>query len=228
MTDAFNDYRKAWLASAIKGKQDKIAVLTVKTSLEEIRKSLYAIVSAEAPRILEMHKQPILNEDRSVNSEEPWEVIPHFIMVRDEVYADLAIYAARILTITEALWQTKQLKINKKKSTAADILTHRYMLIRRERGSTRDSRVNGQRGKDQTDRNRSRKDREERKPATKRVGQKPQEVVSPSGLEVRTTSQMRKPTNPKLYCDIKVIRLTRSEYRRWSLIRRYLGRDDSE
>ena len=118
MTDAFNDYRKAWLASAIKGKQDEIAVLTVKTSLEEIRKSLYAIVFAEAPGILETHKQPILNEDGLVNGEELWEVIPHFITVCDKVYADLAIYAACVLAITEASWQTKQLKINKKKSTA--------------------------------------------------------------------------------------------------------------
>ena len=107
---------------------------------------------------------------------------------------------------------------------------HHYQcpLIRRECGSMRDSGADGQRGKDRTDRNRSGKEREERKPATKRVGQKPREVVSPSGLEVRTTSQMWKPTNLKSYWDMKVIRLTRPEYRRWSLMRRYLGRDDSE
>ena len=91
-----------------------------------------------------------------------------------------------------------------------------------------DSGADGQRGKDRTDRNRSGKEREERKPATKRVGQKPREVIDPSGLEVQTTSQMRKPTNPKLYWDMKVIRLTRPEYRRWSPIRRYSDRDDSE
>ena len=103
-----------------------------------------------------------------------------------------------------------------------------FSLIHRERGSTRDSGADGQRGKDRTDQNRSGKDREEQKPATKRVGQKPREVVSPSGLKVRTTSQMQKPTNPKPYWDMKVIRLTCPEYRRWSLMRRYLGRDDSE
>ena len=92
----------------------------------------------------------------------------------------------------------------------------------------RDSGADGQRGKDQTDQNRSGKEREERKPATKRVGRKPQEVVGPSGLEVQTTSQMRKPTNPKPYWDMKVIRLTHPEYWRWSLMRRYLGRDDLE
>ena len=101
-------------------------------------------------------------------------------------------------------------------------------MICRERGSTRDSRVDGQRGKDRTDQNRSGKDREERKPATKRVGRKPREVVGPSGLEARTTSQMRKPTNPKPYWDMKVIRLTHPEYQRWSPMRRYSGRDDLE
>ena len=49
----------------------------------------------------------------------------------------------------------------------------REEMICREHGSMRDSGADGQRGKDQMDRNRSRKDREERKPATKRVGQKP-------------------------------------------------------
>ena len=101
-------------------------------------------------------------------------------------------------------------------------------LIRRERGSMRDSRADGQRGKDRTDRNRSGKEREEWKPATKRVRWKLREVVGPSGLEVRTTSQMWKPTNPKPYWDMKVIRLTHPEYRRWSPMRRYLGRDDSK
>ena len=101
------------------------------------------------------------------------------------------------------------------------------MLIRREHGSTWDSGADGQRGKDRTDRNRSGKDREEWKPATKRVGQKPREVIGPLGLEVQTTSQMQKPTNPKPYWDMKVIRLTRPEYQRWSPMR-YLGRDDSE
>ena len=91
-----------------------------------------------------------------------------------------------------------------------------------------DSGVDRQRGKDQTDQNRSGKEQEEPKPATKRVGRKPREVVSPLGLEVRTTSQMRKPTNPKPYWDMKVIRLTHPEYQRWSPMRRYLGRDDSE
>ena len=104
----------------------------------------------------------------------------------------------------------------------------REEMIRREHGSTRDSGADGQRGKDWTDRNRSRKDWEERKPVTKRVGRKPREVVGPLGLEVWTTSQMRKPTNPKPYWDMKVIRLTRPEYQRWSLMRRYSGRDDSE
>ena len=75
-------------------------------------------------------------------------------------------------------------------------------VIRRERRSTRDSRADGQRGKDWMDWNRSGKDREEQKPATKRVGRKPQEVIGPSGLEVQTTSQMQKPTNPKPYWDI--------------------------
>ena len=102
------------------------------------------------------------------------------------------------------------------------------LMIRREYGSMWDSRANGQRGKDWIDWNRSGKDREERKPATKRVGRKPREIVGPSGLEVRTTSQMRKPTNPKPYWDMKVIRLTRPEYWRWSPMRRYSGRDDSE
>ena len=101
-------------------------------------------------------------------------------------------------------------------------------MIRREHGSMRDSGADGQRGKDRTDRNRSGKDREERKPATKRVGRKPREVVGPSGLEVQTTSQMWKPTNPKPYWDMKVIRLTHPVYRRWSPMRKYLGRDDSE
>ena len=101
-------------------------------------------------------------------------------------------------------------------------------MIRRECGSTRDSGVDGQRGKDWMDRNRSGKDWEERKPVTKKVGRKPQEVISPSGLEVWTTSQMRKPTNPKPYWDMKVIRLTHPEYQRWSPMRRYSGRDDSE
>ena len=87
-------------------------------------------------------------------------------------------------------------------------------MIRRECRSTRDSGADGQRGKDWTDWNRFGKDREEQKPATKRVERKPQEVVGPLGLEVRTTSQMRKPTNPKPYWDMKVIRLTRLEYRR--------------
>ena len=102
------------------------------------------------------------------------------------------------------------------------------MMIRREHGSMWDSEADEQRGKDRTDWNRSGKDREEQKPATKRVGQKPREVIGPSGLEVWTTSQMRKPTNPKPYWDMKVIRLTCPEYRRWSPMRRYLGRDDSE
>ena len=74
--------------------------------------------------------------------------------------------------------------------------------------------ADGQRGKDQTDRNRSGKERKEQKPVTKRVGRKLREVVSPSGLEVWTTSQMQKPTNPKPYWDMKVIRLTHPEYRR--------------
>ena len=101
-------------------------------------------------------------------------------------------------------------------------------LIRREHRSMRDSEADRQRGKDWTDRNRSGKEREERKPATKRVGWKPREVVGPSSLEVQTTSQMRKPTNPKPYWDMKVIRLTHLEYRRWSPMRRYSGRDDLE
>ena len=104
----------------------------------------------------------------------------------------------------------------------------REEMIHREHGSMRDSGADGQRGKDRTDWNRSGKKREERKPATKRVGWKPREVVGPSGLEVWTTSQMWKPINPKPYWDMKVIRLTRLEYRRWSLMRRYSGRDDSE
>ena len=104
----------------------------------------------------------------------------------------------------------------------------REEMIHRERGSTQDSGVDRQRDKDQMDRNRSGKDWEEWKPATKRVGQKPREVVSPSGLEVWTTSQIWKPTNPKLYWDMKVIRLTHLEYQRWSPMRRYSGRDDSE
>ena len=92
----------------------------------------------------------------------------------------------------------------------------------------RDSGADRQRGKDRMDRNRSGKEQEERKPATKRVGRKPREVIGPLGLEVRTTSQMRKPTNPKPYWDMKVIRLTHPEYRRWSPMRRYSGKDDSE
>ena len=91
-----------------------------------------------------------------------------------------------------------------------------------------DSGADGQRSKDRTDRNRSRKEWEERKPATKRVRRKPREVVGPLGLKVWTTSQMQKPTNPKPYWDMKVIRLTCLEYWRWSPIRRYLGRDDLE
>ena len=55
-----------------------------------------------------------------------------------------------------------------------------------KRGSTWDSGADGQRGRDQTDRNRSGKEREERKSATKRVRQKPREVIGPSGLVVRT------------------------------------------
>ena len=43
-------------------------------------------------------------------------------------------------------------------------------MIRWKRGSTWDSGADGQRGRDQTDRNRSGKEREERKSATKRVG----------------------------------------------------------
>ena len=101
-------------------------------------------------------------------------------------------------------------------------------LMHREHGNTWDSRADGQRGRDQMDRNRSGKEWEERKSVTKRVGQKPREVVGPSGLMVQTISQTRKPTNPNPYGDIKVIRLTHSEYRRWSPIRRYSDRDDSE
>ena len=101
-------------------------------------------------------------------------------------------------------------------------------MIRWKRGSTRDSGADGQRGRDRTDRNRSGKEREERKSATKRVGQKPREVVGPSGLMVRTISQTRKPTNPNPYGDIKVVRLTRPGYQRWSLMRRYPDRYDSE
>ena len=49
----------------------------------------------------------------------------------------------------------------------------REEMIRRERESTWDSGADGQRGKDQMDWNRSGKDWGERKPATKRVRQKP-------------------------------------------------------
>ena len=54
----------------------------------------------------------------------------------------------------------------------ADGSSSTYAVIRREFRSMRDSRVDGQRGKDRTDRNRSGKEREERKPVTKRVGWK--------------------------------------------------------
>ena len=76
----------------------------------------------------------------------------------------------------------------------------------------RDSRLDRQEDRDQMDRNSSRH-RSERAEASDqgRVRSKPREGIRPLGLEVRTSIQTRKLTNPNPYGDIKVDSLTHPE-----------------